>query len=162
MNELREYLKKKFNLSDSDYSKLVENEKARIENPSFEYNGIDLDEAKAMKMKELNYRCEKTILGYFKATVDTVEYSFSNDIEAQSNFKDGMWALENNEATTVKWTCYDVNGNVARLDLDLLKLADVNRARLTHQQTQVSKFRDTLQPQVEVASTIEEVEGIVW
>lgn len=162
MNELRDYLKRKFNLSDDDYRKLVENEKVRINNPSFVYDGIDLDEAKEMKMKELRYNCEKTILGYFKATIDAVEYSFSNDMEAQSNFKDGMWALENNKATTVKWTAYDADWNVIRLDLDLTKLNDVNVERLTHQQTQVSKFRDILQPQVEAATTISEVEAVAW
>lgn len=162
MNELREYLKRKFNLSDQDYNSLVENEKVRIENPSFEYNGIDIDEAKAMKMKELSYYCEKTILDRFLATVDTLEYSFSNDMEAQSNFKDGMWALENNKVTSIKWTAYDETDSVVRLDLDLVKLSDVNSARLTHQQEQVAKYRDVLEPQVKSATTISEVEAVVW
>lgn len=162
MNELREYVKRKFNLSDADYKKLVENEKVRINNPTFVYNGINLGEAQEMKMKELTYSCEKAIVGQFKAVVDTVEYGFSNDIEAQSNFKDAMWALENNKATTVKWTAYDQIGEVVRLDLDLIKLSDVNISRLTHQQTQVGKFRDMLEPQVKAAVTISEVEAVTW
>lgn len=137
-------------------------EDSLIVNSVADIQEISLQQAKERKMEELDYHCERTILGRFKATVDTVEYSFSNDAEAQSNFKDGMWALENNKASTVKWTAYDLNGNVVRLDLDLLKLSDVNIARLTHQQSQVSKFRDTLEPQVWAATTIEEVEAIVW
>jgi hypothetical protein len=142
------------------------------------WNGIAWEEgavidhlaiAKESKMAELDAKCKESILGYFKATVDTVEYSFSNDMEAQSNFKDGMWALENNKVTTVKWTAFDSSGNIVRLDLDLIKLSDVNVARLTHQQTMVAKYRDILQPKVEsvtITTTIEdaiaEVEAIVW
>lgn len=121
-----------------------------------------LDEVKVSKINELDNACKQATLGYFKATVDALEYSFSNDIEAQSNFKDAMWALESNKATVIKWTCYDINGDMVRLDLDLIKLSDVNIARLTHQQTQVSKFRDILEPQVNSATTIAEVELIVW
>lgn len=161
-NDLWNAILKELGKTDDDYKRDLEQRKLEIANPTFVYDGINLDEAKTMKMQELNYRCERTILGRFKATVDAIEYSFSNDTEAQSNFKDGMWALENNKATTVKWTAYDIDGNVVRLDLDLTKLNDVNVARLTHQQTQVAKYRDTLQPQVEAATTIEDVEAITW
>lgn len=121
-----------------------------------------LEQAKKAKIHQLRSECEKAILGYFKATVDTVEYSFSNDAEAQSNFKDGIWALEGNKVTSVKWTCYDASGDVVRLDLDLAKISDVNIARLMHKEAQVAKFRDTLQPQVEAATTISEVQAVVW
>jgi hypothetical protein len=118
--------------------------------------------AKKQKLSELDSKCKESILGYFKATIDGVEYSFSNDAEAQSNFKDGMWALENNKVTTIKWTAYDSTGNIVRLDLDLIKLSDVNVTRLTHQQTMVAKYRDILQPQIELSATVEEVNNITW
>ncbi|MGJ9384897.1 hypothetical protein [Salipaludibacillus sp. CF4.18] len=44
MNEIREHYKRIFNLS--QYRQLVEQAKVRIANPTFDYAGLDLDEAK--------------------------------------------------------------------------------------------------------------------
>ena len=123
---------------------------------------VKVQQAKDSKFNELNNACNMTILGYFTALVNGIEYSFSNDSEAQDNFKDGLWALEGNHATTVKWTAYDVNGDVIRLDLDLVNLNNVNMARLTHKNDQVAKLRDTLEPQLNLATTIDEVKAIMW
>lgn len=129
----------------------------------FNYDPLfTLEDYKKFKLQELSQKCKETILGRFSSVVNTVTYQFSNDTEAQSNFKDGMWALENNKATTVTWTAYDETGAVVRISLDLTQLSNVNVDRLTHQQVNVSKLRDTLQPQLEACTTKEEVESIVW
>lgn len=150
-------------------------EKIKSNHPHFEFvldkygdlvditpTGKPIEEVKQKKISELNIACEQAILGYFKATVDGLEYSFSNDVEAQSNFKDALWAFEKGKLTTIKWTAYDAEDNIVRLDIDIEKLSDVNIARLTHQQTQVAKFRDILEPKVKAATTVGEVESIVW
>jgi hypothetical protein len=134
----------------------------------FNYDPLfTLEDYKQFKLEELSKKCTETILGRFNSTITdsagvATVYQFSNDTEAQSNFKDGMWALENNKATSVTWTAYDANGAVVRISLDLPKLVNVNVDRLTHQQMNVSKLRDTLQPQVESALSKAEVEAIVW
>jgi hypothetical protein len=134
----------------------------------FNYDPLfTLEDYKKFKLEELSKKCTETILGRFNSTITdsagvATVYQFSNDTEAQSNFKDGMWALENNKATSVTWTAYDVNGTVVRISLDLPKLVNVNVDRLTHQQMNVSKLRDTLQPQVKAATSKSEVESVVW
>jgi hypothetical protein len=134
----------------------------------FNYDPLfTLEDYKQFKLEELSKKCTETILGRFSSTITdsagvATVYQFSNDTEAQSNFKDGMWALENNKATSVTWTAYDANGAVVRISLDLAQLINVNVDRLTHQQMNVSKLRDTLQLQVESALSKAEVEAIVW
>lgn len=123
----------------------------------------NLPDVQTAKMSELNQACGQAILGRFTSTVNGVAYQFSNDAEAQSNFKDALWALENNKATTLKWTAYDANGNIVRIDLDLAMLGNINADRLTHQQANVSKLRDTLQPKVYATdATINSIRGITW
>lgn len=129
----------------------------------FNYDPLfTLEDYKQFKLEELTKKCTEVILGRFNSTVATVVYQFSNDIEAQSNFKDAIWALENNKATSVAWTTYDTTGQIARISLDLIQLSNVNVDRLTHQQTNVGKLRDVLQPRVEACATKAEVEAIVW
>jgi hypothetical protein len=62
----------------------------------------------------------------------------------------------------VPWTAYDSQNNVVRLNLDKTTFDIVYIARLKHIQDNISKFRDTLQPKVENASTNEEIDAIQW
>lgn len=129
----------------------------------FNYDStFDLEQYKTFKLQELSQKCGQAILGRFSSIVGTTTYQFSNDTEAQSNFKDGIWALENNKVAAVTWTAYDELGKIVRISLDLAQLINVNVDRLTHQQMNVAKLRDTLQPQLEACTTKEEVEAIVW
>lgn len=128
---------------------------------------FDLEEYKAFKLQELTRKCSESILGRFTSTItntdgSTITLQFSNDAEAQSNFKDGIWALETGKVASVSWTAYDEAGKVVRINLDLAQLENVNVDRLTHQQTNISKLRDILQPQLEACTTKEEAEAIVW
>jgi hypothetical protein len=121
-----------------------------------------LEQYKQFKLDELARKCENAIVGRFSSTVNNFVFQFSNDMEAQNNFKDGIWALENGKVASIPWTAYDSTGKVVRISLDLNQLSDINVNRLMHQQTNVSKLRDVLQPIVEAATTKEDVEAIVW
>lgn len=155
MNELREYLKRKFNLSDSDYQKLVDNEKQRIKNPSFEYNGIDLDEAKEMKIKELSHHCKQDIVYGFTATNGN---PYRLTLEDQMNMQ-GQKALLDSDTTitSVDWlTMTDVQVTHTRDEW----LAVYSEA-FNHKDSAIWKNKN-LREQVKVATTITEVEAIVW
>lgn len=124
-----------------------------------------LDNLKQNKLNELDETCNHVILGKFTAQVDGVTYSFSNNLNAQSNFKDAKlsWMDGDLQPTdTIKWTAYDSNGNVVRLQLTKAKFDPVNIARLIWQQSNVSKLRDTLQPQVESAQSQSDIDAIKW
>jgi hypothetical protein len=121
-----------------------------------------LESEKLSKMQELTIECNKTILGRFSAIVDSVEYRFSNDMEAQSNFEKCDRAFEKGRATEIPWTAYDVDGNVVRVLLNDIKFEPVYVAHLTHIQNNISKLRDFLEPQIWGATTVEEVRNITW
>lgn len=123
---------------------------------------IKLSAAKQAKIAELNQACNQAIFGRFKSTVNSVDYYFSNDTEAQSNFKDAIWAFQTGKVQSITWTAYDVDGNVVRISLDQASLESVNFDRIVHQNIQVSKLRDTLEPQVKDATDEETVKAIVW
>jgi membrane peptidoglycan carboxypeptidase len=123
------------------------------------------DDLKKAKMIELEQACGQAIVGTFTAQVNGVTYSFSNSTSAQSNFKDAKdaWTygyIPNTQ--TIKWTAYDSNGNVVRLDLTEEQFDPVNIARMTWQQTNVSKLRDILEPQVNAATSQTDLDKIVW
>jgi hypothetical protein len=122
----------------------------------------DLEEYKRKKLEELNQKCEQTILGYFTSTVDTIEYQFSNSNEAQKNFDKGARAFDKAYVTEMTWTVYDLAGNVVRLVLDATKFESVYMDHLNHIQSNISKFRDLLMPQVIDAIDKEQVDSVVW
>ncbi|QKE74776.1 hypothetical protein HPK19_19440 [Arthrobacter citreus] len=141
-----------------------------FENPSA-YRYIDgqvvkdesliLEIAKTKKMSDLGTECDNTILGRFKATIDGVEYLFSNDSVAQANFDKLMFAFDKGFLTEIRWTAYDMEGNVVRVLITPPTMITLFVAHLTHIQENIVKLRDILQPQVESA-TVEELELITW
>jgi membrane peptidoglycan carboxypeptidase len=130
------------------------------------YSGINpSDNLKKAKIEELKKACSNAILGYFTAQVNGITYSFSNDTEAQSNFKDAKdaWSygyIPNTQ--TIKWTAYDKDGNVVRLDLTEEQFDPINIARMAWQQMNVSKLRDTLEPLVNAATSQSDLDKISW
>jgi hypothetical protein len=134
-------------------------------------NSTDIDMElrfiKNLKDEELNKACKEAILGRFSATVDGVLYYFSNDTEAQSNFKDARASFDDGTVDTymggsVPWTAYDETGEVVRLNLNKAQFIPVNIARMFHQQNNVSKYRDDLMKKVKMATSPPEVEAITW
>ncbi|MCZ8512395.1 hypothetical protein O9H85_08105 [Paenibacillus filicis] len=121
-----------------------------------------LTTAQTQKIAELNDKCKQTILGGFTSTVSGVSYQFSYDAEAQSNFTKAGRAFDKAIITSIKWTAYDSTGNVVRLTLDAPTFDSVFKDSLAHLNTQLSKFRDTLQPQVMACTTVAQVQAISW
>lgn len=126
-----------------------------------------LDEVKERKDLELNAACEQAIFGRFSAQVDGITYYFSNDSNAQSNFKDAKSSFDDGTVDvymngTVPWTAYDENGDVVRLQLNKAQFTPVNIARMFHQQNNVTKYRDDLMKRVKMATTVQEVEAVKW
>jgi hypothetical protein len=126
---------------------------------------ITLDQLKQNKLNELINLCNSSILGKFTAQVNGITYSFSNDFAAQSNFKDAKDAWNYGyipNTQTIKWTAYDVNGNLVRLDLTQEQFDPINIARMQWQQTNVSMLRDTLEPSVNAAQNQSDLDNIKW
>lgn len=120
-----------------------------------------LEDVKKAKLTELNTTCGAVITGRFVANVRGIQYEFSYDEEAQSNFKDVKFAFADAMMTTVTWTAYQ-NGAVQRITMNAAEFTPVYYASLEHKQNQISRFRDVLQPLVEVATTKEDINTIQW
>lgn len=122
----------------------------------------NLEESKRLKSEELSRKCNETILGRFSSTIDSVEYQFSNDLEAQANFEKCDKAFDRGMIIEIPWTAYDMDGNTVRVLLNREKFSIVYYNHLEHIQNNISKFRDFLMPMVENATNVEEVEAIKW
>jgi YHS domain-containing protein len=127
-----------------------------------ESSSIILSDAKKAKLQELNNKCNETILGRFLSSVDGVDYYFSCDENAQKNFDKADSAFDKGRMTEIRWTSYDLNGNVVRLTLDQSKFEIVYLAHLNHINSNIAKFRDDLMPKVEASTSVEQVNRIMW
>lgn len=129
------------------------------------YSGLSLDEVKLAKLDELDKSCNETILGNFAYAVNGTTYYFPNDTTAQSNFDKFYIAFKDGIATSpTNFTCYDAvtNGSVCRVAFDETSFPDLYKAHLNHIAYNVSKFRDTLEPQVNACTTVDQVNAITW
>lgn len=126
-------------------------------------NSLILNNVKEQKINELDRACSQAILANFTYQYsDGNTYSFSNDETAQGNFDKVLNAFDKNLATSISWTTYDSSNNIVRLTFDSTSFTDLYKAHLNHIQSNISKFRDVLQPQVEACTTVEAVNAIVW
>ncbi|MBB5325208.1 hypothetical protein HNQ34_002308 [Anoxybacillus tepidamans] len=125
--------------------------------------GNTLEDAKARKLKELNDACNKAIIDGFDYTINGVLYRFSCSLEAQANFQGTDTLFKDGLITSISWTVTNkVTGKIERIAIDKTTFTNLRLAVFNHINTQISKLRDTLQPKVEQATTIAEVEAVVW
>jgi len=122
-----------------------------------------LDELKQAKIDQLDYLCSAEILRGFDYTINSTSYHFSLSMKAQSNFTGTNSLFQEGRITSKRWTVLNNStGKVERIDInkdtfDNLKM-EVDRVV----DDNISRFRDTLEPQVEAATSKDEVENIVW
>jgi hypothetical protein len=120
-----------------------------------------LKEAKEDKFEELDAKCEEEILGYFKATIDDVEYEFSFDEKAQSNFI-GVFALfTQGLITEIEWTAWQ-GEEAKRVTLDKDQFTSVVLLAFAHRDGKIKRLRNELQPILEACQTLEEVNEVTW
>lgn len=121
-----------------------------------------LDQVKADRLDYLNDMCNKAILSNFTSTVGGINYSFSNDEDAQKNFDKAGRAFDKGFITSLIWTAYDSQGNDVRIALDNNSFETVYVDHLNHIQSNISNYRDSLQPRVQSATSIDEVNSVIW
>lgn len=141
-------------------------------NPKYSYElrewveGLSNDDIfyqeKLKKFDKLKKSCSLSIIGRFKASVDGVDYYFSCDHEAQINFGNSFRAFQEGWITTTKWTCYNENDEVCRVELDAEKFRPIYIGHLAHISGNIARLRDYMQPLVMATQTMEELESIQW
>jgi hypothetical protein len=122
-----------------------------------------LSDLKEAKMEQLDELCNLAIVNGFEHTLGTTNYLFSCSLSAQSNFTGTDLLFKDGTITQAEWTVVDVaKGNVERVTLNQTDFNAVKLKVFQHINSNISKFRNTLQPQVEAATTNNEVDSIVW
>jgi hypothetical protein len=121
---------------------------------------IDVEDLKQQKTQELDKLCTETILGRFKCMLNSIEYEFSYDMEAQSRFNGVAVLFLAGKITEMEWTAY-TNGERVRIILTQSEFDVVSLAAMNHQATNIAKFNQLLS-QVQTATTAAEVEAVVW
>lgn len=116
---------------------------------------------KTMKISQLQQECQKTIEAGFNYNYEGVDYWFSLDAEAQSNFISTYQIMRDGIISEVPWTV-KVNNEYARLVVNVEMMKDLTLLILQHKTNNISKFRDILSPLVEGATSLEEVNSIKW
>jgi hypothetical protein len=137
--------------ADQKYTELVADESAT------------LDEVKPAKLAQLDEACSIAIVGGFNYTIGTKNYLFSCSLSAQANFQGTDTLFKDGTITQAEWTV--VNNSTGATERIILDNATFNAIKLEvfkHINSNVSKLRNTLQPQVDSATTKAEVDAIVW
>jgi hypothetical protein len=118
-----------------------------------------LNEAKAAKIAELNQMCNQTILAGFTSSALGQEYHYPFDGEAQANLT-GALALLNADPTltTVEFKVLETGKLVDHTRDQFLQVC---KDAFAFKNSMIKKYHD-LKDQVEAATTIEEVNAIVW
>jgi hypothetical protein len=123
-----------------------------------------LNIAKSKKDAELNDACNKSITDGFIQNIDGIDYWFSFDSEAQSNFQGSRPILNEGIVESINWTVRigGKDGEYSRLPITKTIMDTLTLTILQHKDSNVSKYRDVLLPQVNSASTVDEVNAIIW
>lgn len=120
-----------------------------------------LETSKQNKLIELQQKCQEVINSGFTHVFDGVEYWFSLDMEAQQNFTSSYQIMKDGLVQEITWTV-KVNKEYSRLAITLPMMEELAIAIMTHKTNNIAKFRDFLTPQVNAATTLEEVKAITW
>jgi hypothetical protein len=124
---------------------------------------IRLEEVKRAKVDELDAQCSASILGGFQYELDGVPYHFSLSLPAQANFQGANALFQEGKVTTKRWTVLNLlTGKVDRIDIDKVTFEQLKMVVDDLIDGNVSRFRDELEPLVWAATTIEEVQAIIW
>lgn len=123
-----------------------------------------VSKAKEKKGAELNDACRNAILEGFPHPVNDIIYWFSYDMEAQGNFRDIKEAFKDGIISEIGWTVREggKGGSYTRITMTPELLDELSLVILKHKDDNISKYRDTLMPMVEGATTAEEVYSIIW
>ena len=124
-------------------------------------DSIVLERAKATKIKELSAACEQSIFDGFTHEVNGIPYHFSFDVEAQFNFHATQTLFNSGMIKDIMWTVKK-DDEYTRIQIDKAIMDQLTLAILQHKNGNISKFRDFLEPLVQSATTIEEVNSIKW
>jgi hypothetical protein len=151
-----------------DIEYIVRKIKNDLETADQKYKEIDLTtvalaDVKAAKIAQLDELCSKAIIDGFDYTINGTSYHFSCSLSAQANFTGTDILFKDNLITEAEWTVTNnATGKEERVILDQPIFNNIKLQVFQHINSKVAKFRNTLQSQVEAATTNAQVDAVVW
>jgi hypothetical protein len=122
-----------------------------------------LESVVEQKKNELSQLCTQEINNGFTYTIDGIEYRFSYDSDAQSNFREARDAIKDGLISEVKWTAYRTDtGERVRILLNGKQLQEMRVIQLEQKDSIIEKYNNILLNQLYVAKTSSEAEAIGW
>lgn len=164
MSLKKETIMKRLGVTEEQFQEMVQQEKDKLINPTFDYDSMTLDEAKYVKVeKELNQKCNLTIISGFDYTINGVSYRFYLPLEAQANFQGAYARFRAGKMTNVRWTVFNHDTQqFERIDLDWATFEPIADEVFNIIDNNVRKLRDDLEITVKLATTIEEIKSVTW
>lgn len=121
----------------------------------------NLDYYRKVKNEELNVACNNAISSGFDYEINGILYHFSFDIEAQLNYQGAERLLSEGTVNSIDFTVFHED-TYARIAIGKDEMKALALAILKHKSDNISKYRDVLLPQVQNATTKEEIQNIKW
>lgn len=126
-----------------------------------QWNIMNLADSKQNKLNELNNACNNAILGGFNHTINSIDYHFSFDLEAQFNFQGVSTLLDKGLIQEQEWTVTN-NGVYERIMINKSLMDELSLVILQHKDSNIKHLRNELMPLVEQAQVVEDLDKIVW
>lgn len=118
-------------------------------------------EAKKSKKEELSSACQDNILSGFNVSIDSKEYHFSYDREAQTNLQERWQLFQNNMIDRITLTAHK-GEETARVEVDREVFDDIYLASVMAKEDKIRKLRDDLFPLVDKAKSEKDLDNIKW
>lgn len=149
-------------------NKSVVSLESEIQTAEQKYNRLDknitsIEDLKRFKMEMLDEACNKAIVNGFDFIVNEISYRFSCSITAQANFQGTDTLFKDGFISEAEWTVINTTtGAIERIMIDKAIFNQLKLEVFMHINSNISKLRNFLQPLVESATSIEEVDSINW
>lgn len=124
---------------------------------------VALADLKTAKLSQLEEMCDNSIISGFDFTINAISYRFSCSVTAQANFQGSDTLFKDGLITEAEWTVTNnATGAIERIILDQATFNQIKLQVFMHINSNISKLRNTLQPQVESCATNVDVDAVAW
>ena len=120
-----------------------------------------LEDDKIGKKSAISKACHDEIVSGFSQTINGKAYTFSYDMEAQTNFQETYQLFQNNVIDEIKWSAR-LDGEPVRLSFSKTQFETLFYNSVKHKQKMISKLKDEIEPAIASVKTKEELDSIVW
>lgn len=117
-----------------------------------------LQRQKERRIAQLKEECSQRILDGF----EYLGFKFGFSTSDQSNITSTMMAMQMGITTEIEWTVRTLEGETARVTLDVDNFKEMAKVALAHKDDHIKYLRNVLEPKINACTTLQELEKITW